>query len=139
MPPPLDPSSLDPAQKEALIVSLMAQVEALTKRVEEFEARLKGPPKTPDDSSLPPSRGQKASAGAGKSKPRTKPHEGAARALHPAPTRTVTRRADVCPHCAADVGGAEQAAVPAYDRIELPAVLLEVTRVVLLGGRARAA
>jgi hypothetical protein len=32
MPTPLDLSSLDPAQKDALILSLMAQVEALTKR-----------------------------------------------------------------------------------------------------------
>jgi transposase len=134
MPPSLELSSLDHARKDALILALMAQVEALTKRVEELEAKLKEPAKTPDNSSLPPSRGQKASPGAGKSKRKKKPHKGSARALHPDPTRTVTQRADVCPHCAADVGGAEQTAVHAYDRIELPAVLLDVTRVVLLGG-----
>jgi len=33
--PPLDLSSLDHAQKDALILSLMAQIEALTKRVED--------------------------------------------------------------------------------------------------------
>jgi hypothetical protein len=40
----------------------LAQVKALNARIAELEAKLGGPPKTPDNSSLPPSRGQKASA-----------------------------------------------------------------------------
>ncbi len=39
---------------------LMAKVAALTARVAELEARLNEPPKTPDDSSLPPAHGHKA-------------------------------------------------------------------------------
>ena len=40
----------------ALIHTLMAQVAALTARVPELEAKLGLPPKTPDNSSVPPSR-----------------------------------------------------------------------------------
>jgi transposase len=59
-----DLSSLMPAEKDALIQALWAQVQALptlmaqvatlTARVAELEARLGVPPKTPDNSSLPP-------------------------------------------------------------------------------------
>jgi hypothetical protein len=41
---------------------LLAQVKALNARIAELEAKRGGPPKTPDNSSLPPSRGQKANA-----------------------------------------------------------------------------
>src|SRR4030081_2482332 len=44
------------------IDELLAQVKALNARIAEFEAKRGGPPKTPDNSSLPPSRGQKANA-----------------------------------------------------------------------------
>src|SRR5208337_5451527 len=54
-----DISGLSHAQKDALIGSLMAQVAALVARVAALEARLGEPPKTPDNSSLPPSKGQK--------------------------------------------------------------------------------
>ena len=46
-------------EKDALIRALWAQVQALTVRVAELEARLGAPPKTPDNSSLPPSQGKK--------------------------------------------------------------------------------
>jgi transposase len=154
MQPPLDLAALDAAAKDALILSqaelttrqaaaiaalterveeLLARNAALTKRVKELEAKLGSPPKTPDNSSLPPSRGQKPSPGAGKPKPK-KPHEGAARALHPDPTRTVEARAECCPHCAASVAQAPQIAVEEYDRIELPEIVVDVTRVVVMGG-----
>src|SRR5208337_1606644 len=54
-------SNLSHAQKDALIASLMAQVAALTARLAELEAKLGLPPKTPDNSSVPPSKGQKKS------------------------------------------------------------------------------
>ena len=54
-----DLSQLTHEQKDALIRALWVQVQALTARVAELEARLGAPPKTPDNSSLPPSRGQK--------------------------------------------------------------------------------
>ena len=48
------------AQAESIAV-LTRQVEVLTARVAELEAKLALPPKTPDNSSTPPSRGQKPS------------------------------------------------------------------------------
>src|SRR3954465_14326965 len=53
MTPPPDLSRLTEAEKDALILALWA-------RVAELEARLSGPPKTPGNSSLPPSRGHRA-------------------------------------------------------------------------------
>src|SRR3974390_1342702 len=97
-----DLSLLSHEQKDALITALMAQIAALTARVAELEAKLGAPPKTPDNSSLPPSRGQKASA---PSKPKAKanPHAGAHRPLHPNPTRERIVSALVCQSCGADV------------------------------------
>ena len=68
-----DLSTLSHEQKDALIQALWAQVQALTAqvqlltaqittlqgRVAELEAKLDAPPKTPDNSSLPPSQGKK--------------------------------------------------------------------------------
>ena len=45
----------------ALILAQQAQIEALSARIAEMEARLNIPPKTPDNSSTPPSAGQKPS------------------------------------------------------------------------------
>ena len=73
-----DFSLLSHDQKDALITALMAQIAALTARVAELEAKLGLPPKTPDNSSLPPSKGQKASAPS-KPKPKANPHAGAHR------------------------------------------------------------
>lgn len=129
-----DPSKLDPASKDVLILALMERVDALTRRVEELEAKLAAPPKTPDNSSAPPSRGQKPSPGVGVPKPRGQPHKGSARELHPEPTRIVEARRAACPHCAASVADAAQTVVDRYDRIELPEILIDVTRVEVWGG-----
>jgi transposase len=135
-----DLSGLSRAQKDALIGALMAQVEALTAqvavltaRVAELEARLGEPPKTPNNSSLPPSKGQKASA-PGAPKPKGQVHAGAHRPLHPNPTSGREFRAHHCQRCGVDVSGARQFACESYDRIEIPAITPEVTRVTLLGG-----
>ena len=56
-----DLSRLTHEEKDALIRALWAQVQALTVRVAELEAKLGGPPKTPDNSSLPSSQGKKPS------------------------------------------------------------------------------
>ena len=57
-------------EKDALIRVLWAQVQMLTTqvqslmaRVAELEAQLAVPPKTPDNSSMPPSQGQKPNQG----------------------------------------------------------------------------
>jgi transposase len=117
----------------ALILALTKQVDVLTKRVAALEAELGKPAKTPDNSSVPPSQGHKAS-GAIEPKPKAKPHAGSHRPLHPNPTRRRDVLADRCEHCRADVGAVPQAAVHAYDRIEIPEIVPEVTRVTLHGG-----
>ena len=58
MPPP-DLTKLTEAEKDALILTLWAQVQSLTARVAELEARLNQPPKTSGNSSLPPSKSHK--------------------------------------------------------------------------------
>lgn len=128
-----DLASLDSAAKDELILALSRQVELLMKKVAELEAKLGQPPKTPDNSSVPPSRGQKPNEEDVR-KPKRKPHKGSARMLHPDPTRTVDVRMKDCPHCAADVSAASQMALERYDRIELPEIKPDVTRVVLFGG-----
>ena len=80
-----DLSSLSHAQKDALIAALRAQVASLTARVAELEAKLGLPPKTPDNSSVPPPKGQKPSESSAP-KGKAKPHAGAHRPLHPNPT-----------------------------------------------------
>lgn len=130
----------DLADKDALIATLLARIEEqvlligqLTARVAELEAKLGAPPKGPGNSSVPPSRGQKAS-GSGEAKSKRKPHRGAHRALHPHPTRQCDVRADVCPGCGADLSGAAQGAVETYEHIEIPRIEPDVTRIVLYGG-----
>src|SRR5665213_4046744 len=122
----------DPADKDALIAALLSRIEVLTARIAELEAKLGAPPKGPDNSSVPPSRGHKPS-GSSAAKGKSKPHRGAHRALHPKPTRTRDVFAAVCA-CGADLSGATQTAQEAYDRIEIPKIEPDVTRVTLMGG-----
>jgi transposase len=147
MTPPRDSASLSSAETDALIAQLVGRVEALTRQVEALTARvrdlegdnaalrekLKLPPKTPDNSSLPPSRGHKASEEPAR-KPKSRAHPGAHRPLHPNPTRKRDVLAEHCPHCRADVSGVPQTAVHIYDRIELPEIKPDVTQVRLHGG-----
>jgi len=77
---------LDSAAKDALILALIDWINALTQRIAELESKLGLPPRTPDHSSTPPSKGHKASAPEA-AKPRAKTHPGAHRPLHPNPTR----------------------------------------------------
>jgi transposase len=130
---PLDLKSLDGTAKDALILAQAEMIARLEKRIAELEARFGQPPKTPDNSSLPPSRGQKPSAETS-NKPKAKPHKGSHRELHPNPTSTRNVFADVCSHCAADVSAYTQTAFERYDRIEIPEITPDVTRVVLHGG-----
>ena len=129
-------AALESLDKEALIQLVLAQVsviERLTERVAELEARLGKPPKTPGNSSVPPSRGNKASEPAAM-KAKSKVHPGSARSLDPEPTRTQHVFASACSCCGCDVSGAAQFACESYDRIDIPPVKPDVTRVVLHGG-----
>lgn len=128
MTPP--PESLD---KDALIAALLARIDALVARIAELEARLGLPPKTPDNSSLPPSRGQKPSQPLA-AKPKARPHAGAHRPLHPNPTSKRDVLAFHCEGCGADVSGVAQSPRQVYDRVEIPKIEPDVTRVTLHGG-----
>jgi transposase len=126
-------SLLSARDKDALIVQLLARLEALERENAALREKLNLPPKTPDNSSTPPSQGHKASGAAG-AKPKAKPHAGAHRPLHPNPTRCRTVPASQCQHCQADVSGIVQTPVHRYDRIEIPEIKPDVTQVTLLGG-----
>jgi transposase len=140
----MDRESLESLNKESLIrlvlsqaaaiAALTRQVEILTARVSELEARLGLPPKTPDNSSTPPSQGQKPSSEEKKIPEKRKSHPGAHRPLHPNPTARRDVMASSCEHCGADVSGAPQMACKAYDHIEIPEIRPTVTRVTLHGG-----
>ena len=113
-PPLSDLGQLSDADKDALIMALqtrldaalavnaelMAKVEALTARVAELESKLKEPPKTPDNSSLPPSHGHKANKPLRRGRRRGR-RPGVGRELHPDPDHIVEARAKTCPSCAA--------------------------------------
>jgi transposase len=135
MTPPPDPGSLSAAEKDALIATLLAHIASLEAEIAALRSRLGQPPKTPDNSSTPPSQGHKPNAEpTSKGKGKRKGHPGAHRPLHPNPTRRRDVMAEQCPHCQADVSDTPQIAMHAYDRIEVPKIEPDVTRVTLHGG-----
>jgi transposase len=126
-------TKLSHAQKDALIIALWEQVAALMARVAALEAKLNEPPKTPDNSSVPPSKGQKANR-PGKTK-RDGPRQGSlgrkggGRLLAQEPDQTVTAKAAACQHCRAALGEGDHVLHGRYDKIDLPPVRPVVTRV----------
>ena len=96
---------------------------------------LERPGKTPENSALPPWKGQKPDGPAPGAKPPRKGRPGVARALELHPDRIVEARLAAYPHCAAPWGEAAQEPHQVYDRIELPPMKPDVTRVRLYGGR----
>ena len=143
-----DLSSLSHAEKDALIHALWAQVQALTAqvgiltaRVGELEARLGLPPKTPDNSSLPPSQGKKPNRD---DKPtRSGPRQGSlgrkggGRLLAEMPDETVTARPSRCAHCDATLAETDLTLAARFDKIDLPKVAPMVTRVERYAGHCR--
>jgi transposase len=130
----------DTVDKDALIAALLARIETLTSanallvaRIAELESKLDQPPKTPNNSSVPPSKGQKASESS-RPKPKSKPHAGSHRTLHPHPTRRHPVFACRCQGCGTDVRGVLQSPCEIYDRIEIPKIEPDVTQVSLYGG-----
>ena len=143
-----DLSRLTHEEKDALIRALWAQVQALTAqvrtlvvRVAELEARLDVPPKTPDNSSLPPSKGQKPDRPEKGERHGPRPGSlgriGGGRALTMTPDETVSAKPVRCAHCQAALGEADQVLHGRYDKIDLPQVAPVVTRVERYAGRCR--
>lgn len=124
----------------ARIEALLSQVETLTRRVAELEARLGEPPKGSSNSSVPPSRDRKANR---PQRPRGLRREasvgraGGGRALYSNPDEVVIARLASCPHCQAAMADGDQHLVERYDKIELPPVKPVVTRVERHGGTCR--
>src|SRR5215204_3357998 len=141
-------SSLSFAEKDALIRALWVQVQALTAqvatltaRVAELEAKPGVLPKTPDNSSLPPSQGKKPNR---EDRPsRTGPRQGSlgrkggGRTPAEAPDETVTTHPARCAHCQAALGEADQTLAARFDKLDLPTVAPVVTRVERYAGHCR--
>jgi len=124
---------LSDAEKDALIRALWQRLEAAERRIAELEARLAEPGKTPDNSSLPPSKGQKPNRPekAKRAGPRqgSLGRKGGGRPLVCHPDQTVTAKAPACTHCHAALTDAHQVLHGRYDKIDLPVVRPLVTRV----------
>jgi transposase len=124
---------LSHAEKDALIRALWQRLEAAERRIAELEARLADPGKTPDNSGLPPSKGQKPNQPekARRVGPRqgSLGREGGGRPLVCHPDQTVTAKAPACTHCHAALTDAHQVLHGRYDKIDLPVVRPVVTRV----------
>jgi transposase len=112
----------------ALILAQAAQISMLTARVAELEAKLAAPAKTPDNSSLPPSKGQKTNCPDRPKTPR-RGRPGVTRALAEDPDRVVEATLAACPHCAHPLAAADQPDIHAYDHIDLPPIRPVVTRI----------
>src|SRR3954467_2344186 len=132
MRPPPDLSRLTEAEKDALILTLWG-------RVAELEARLDVPPKTPGNSSLPPSKGRKTDRPEKARPPGPRRgslgREGGGRSLAEEPDQRVVAKAAACAHCRAALGEADQRLHARYDKIEPPPVRPVVTRVERYRGR----
>jgi transposase len=137
---------LSEAEKDALLADQAALIDAQAARIQELEAALKGSgggpaggsggtaKKTPRNSHLPPSAGQKADKPTKPRKPRPS-RPGTTRRLAEEPDRTLQCRAEACTKCGTDVSDASQGLRCRYDHVEIPPILPCVTRVELFGGR----
>src|SRR6202521_4309522 len=113
----------------ARVDELVAQNKALLARIAELEAERGKPPKTPDNSSLPPARGQKGDvAEPTRVKKARKGHPGAARALAENPDATHDIYAERCA-CGVALEEAGQELARAWDHVDLPPIKPITTRI----------
>src|ERR1700751_3187573 len=124
-----DLAKLSKEELIALALAQTAQIEELTRRIADLEAKLGGPPKTPDNSSLPPSQGRKPNRAERRAATKRKGRPGVFRALTPNPDRIVASGAERCPHCDHALTLADQSGFHAYDHIELPPIRPVITRI----------
>jgi transposase len=111
-----------------LVLAQAAQIAVLIARVAALEARLNVPPKTPDNSSTPPSKGQKPNR-PDRPKPPRRGRPGVTRLLSAHPDRIIEATLAACPHCDHPLGAADQTDSHAYDHIDLPPIRPVVTRI----------
>jgi transposase len=114
---------------QARIDDLLKQISALLARITELEARAGKPSKTPTNSSLPPSSGQKANVAnkSGRKKKCRKGRPGVARELCPNPDATRDFFAERC-DCGGKIPLKGQVLAHAYDHIEIPPIRPWTTR-----------
>jgi transposase len=136
-----DLSRLTEAEKDALILALFDRLEAMEREIAALKAQLGEPPKTPDNSSLPPSKGQKANR---RNKQRRKgPRQGSlgrkggGRPLSCTPDETVIAKPTCCMHCQTAFADGDHVLHGRYDKVDLPPVRPVVTRVERYSGHCR--
>jgi len=139
-----DPSHLSHAAKDALILDLSARLDAAHQQIAELRARiddLTRPGKTPDNSSVPPSQGQKPTR---PDKPKREGprkgslgRKGGGRALCDEPDAVVVSKPARCRCCQHAFSDAEHRLDARYDKIDLPRVRPTVTRVERYAGECR--
>lgn len=135
--PPLE--GLSSEEKDALIRELWQAVQAL--RAEAETRKRKGIKKTSRNSSLPPAKGFKPNLEGSKpdqsQRTASMGRAGGGRELSASPDQVVVAQVNRCPHCGSEVERASQQLKAVYERIELPQVRPQVTRVERYGGQCR--
>jgi len=141
VPAPPDLSQLSHAEKDALILALWQRLEAAERRIAELEAKLAAPAKTPDNSSLPPSKGAKPNQAKTTKRNGLRQgslgRKGGGRPLACNPDATVVAKALTCMHCQAALTDADQVLHDLYDKVDLPPVRPVVTRVERYAGHCQ--
>jgi transposase len=137
-----DLSKLSDAEKDVVILALSARLDAALTLITELQGRindLTSPRKTPDNSSMPPSRGQKPHQA---DKPQRQGprlgslgRKGGGRALTAVPDETMIARPARCQYCQSTLAQADRKLDARYDKFDLPKVQAVVTRVERYSGR----
>ena len=126
-------SQLSHAEKDALILALWQRLETAEQRIAELETKQNEPTKTPDNSSVPSSKGNKPNQPekTKRSGPRqgSLGRKGGGRPLARDPDETVTAKVITCMHCQAGLTEADQVLHGRYDKIDLPPIRPVITRV----------
>ena len=140
----IDLSALSDVEKDALILTQSARLNAALALIAELQARiddLTRPGKTPANSSVPPSNGPKSNREdkATRSGPRAGSvgRKGGGRALTAISDQTVVAHPARCQYCQSALADADQKLDARYDKIDLPEVRPVVTRVERYTGRCQ--